>query len=76
VKQTNLLQNQGKLTVKRIMDLKMMNTNMNFYQMNVKTEVEEKEKKKTDKLQLMKSISGRLKTFMKSSPVKNKQDNA
>jgi len=68
--------NQGKLTVKRILDMKMMNTNMNFYQMNVKSEVVEKERKKTDKMQLFKSVSGRLKTFMESSPSKTKQDNA
>jgi len=76
VKSMNMNQHTGKMNVKRLMEIKTKNTNMNFYRMDVNPE-EHTPKKSTmeSKLEVFKNVSSRLKSLTKARHVKNADNN-
>jgi len=63
----NMTKSTGKLSVRRLFEMKELKTNMNFYKMGDNVKSEEGLKKSASKLDMFRNVSKRLKTLSKSS---------
>jgi len=78
VKSMNMNQHLGKTNVKRLMEIKNKNTNMNFYKMDISEEDRENKRNRStieSKYKVFKNVSSRLKSLTKATHVKNPDNN-
>jgi hypothetical protein len=74
----NMNQHLGKMNVKRLMEIKTKNTNMNFYRMDVNPDELKNDKRNRSmhsKYNVFKNVSSRLKSLNKASHIKNPDNN-
>lgn len=68
----NMTKSTGKLSVRRLFEMKDMKTNMNFYKMGSKPKDEGMSKNpSSSKLEMFRNVSQRLKTLSKSSSIRS-----